>query len=139
MKVVTGKPALAEGAAEACPSRHAAVPSGVIGTVLRAFSVLRRHRSFHHLYRHRVNVLLIALAVLFFALPHLVRAEDLLSSQKQDAKDTFGHGSTIEWGLYIAEVIISIGAYIKTRNPMLFVGGLGFLIVVTRVLFSLAG
>ncbi|ADU72366.1 type IV conjugative transfer system pilin TraA [Pantoea sp. At-9b] len=130
MKVISGNPALAEGAAEACPSRRARVPSGIIGIVLRAFSVIRRHR---------VNVLLIALAVLCFALPHLVRAEDLLSSQKQDAKDTFGHGSTIEWGLYIAEVIISIGAYIKTRNPMLFVGGLGFLIVVTRVLFSLAG
>ncbi|MBP2200565.1 type IV conjugative transfer system pilin TraA [Pantoea cypripedii] len=130
MKVVTGKPALAEGAAEACPAFRTALPSGFIGTLYRSFSLL---------WRHRANVLLIALAVLFFALPHLVRAEDLLSSQKQDAKDTFGHGSTIEWGLYIAEVLISIGAYIKTRNPMLFVGGLGFLIVVTRVLFSLAG
>lgn len=130
MKVVTGKPALAEGAAEACPAFRTAALSGFIGTLYRSFSLL---------YRHRVNVLLIALAVLFFALPHLVRAEDILASQKQDAKDSFGHGSTVEWGLYIAEVIISIGAYIKTRNPMLFVGGLGFLIVVTRTLFALAG
>lgn len=130
MKVVTGKPALAEGAAEACPAFRTAAPSGFIGTLYRSFSLL---------YRHRVNVLLIVLAVLCFALPHLVRAEDLLSGQKQDAKDTFGHGSTVEWGLYVAEVIISVGAYMKTRNPMIFVGGLAFLIVITRTFFALAG
>lgn len=90
-------------------------------------------------YQHRANVTLVALAMLCFALPHLAGATDLLSAQKQDAKDTFGHGSTVEWGMYIAEVIISIGGYIKTRNPMLFVGGLAFLIVITRTFFALAG
>jgi len=90
-------------------------------------------------YQQRANVTLVALAMLCFALPHLAGATDLLAAQKQDAKDTFGHGSTVEWGFYIGEIIISIGGYIKTRNPMLFVGGLAFLIVITRTFFALAG
>ena len=97
------------------------------------------HTACKKVYRHRANVTLVALAMLFFALPHFAGATDLLATQKQDAKDTFGHGSTVEWGFYIGEIIISIGAYIKTRNPMLFVGGLAFLIVITRTFFALAG
>jgi type IV conjugative transfer system pilin TraA len=130
MKVVSNHPAMAGGAAEACPPSREEVPAGFSGLFLRFFRAI---------YRHRANVILIALAVLFFALPHLGYAEDLLVSQKQDAKDTFGHGSTVEWGLYIAEILISGGLYMKTRNPMLFIGGLGFLIVVTRAFFALAG
>lgn len=130
MKVVTSHPAQVQGSAGACPALSEAAPQGLIGITRRAFSLLSRHRA---------NVLLMALAILAFALPHLVRAEDLLSSQKQDAKDTFGHGSTVEWGLYIAEIIISIITFIKTRNPALFVGGLAFLIVITRTFFALAG
>jgi type IV conjugative transfer system pilin TraA len=130
MKVVTSRPAPVQGGAVACPALSGAAPQGVIGITRRAFSLLSRHRA---------NVLLLALAVLALALPHLVRAEDLLASQKGDAKDTFGHGSTVEWGLYIAEIILSIGAYIKVRNPMILVGGIPFLIVITRVFFSLAG
>lgn len=130
MKVVTSHPAQVQGSAGACPALSEAAPQGHIGITRRAFSLLSRHRA---------NVLLMALAILAFALPHLVRAEDLLSSQKQDAKDTFGHGSTVEWGLYIAEIIISIITFIKTRNPALFVGGLAFLIVITRTFFALAG
>lgn len=130
MKVVTSHPAQVQGSAGACPALSEAAPQGLIGITRRAFSLLSRHRA---------NVLLMALAILAFAMPHLVRAEDLLSSQKQDAKDTFGHGSTVEWGLYIGEIIISIITFIKTRNPALFVGGLAFLIVITRTFFALAG
>lgn len=90
-------------------------------------------------YRYRANVVLVCLALAAFALPHLAGATDLLASQKQDAKDTFGHGSTVEWGLYIGEVILSVAAYIKVRNPMILVGGIPFLIVITKVFFSLAG
>ena len=97
------------------------------------------HAACCKVYQHRANVTLIALAMLFFALPHFAGATDLLATQKQDAKDTFGHGSTVEWGLYIAEVILSVGAYIKVRNPMILIGGIPFLIVITRVFFSLAG
>ncbi|MDE1188843.1 MAG: conjugal transfer protein TraA [Pantoea sp.] len=131
MKVVSGKPALAgAGAAEACPVSRGRSMSGFIGTL---------KRSAGSLYRHRVNLTLIGLALLCFALPHLVRAEDMLASQKQDAQDTFGHGSTLEWGFYIGEVLLSIYLYIKSRNPMVFVGGLVFLVVVTRTLFAIAG
>lgn len=126
----------AGGGAVAYPALSGAASQGLIGITRRAFSLLLRHRA---------NVLLMALAILAilailaFALPHLVRAEDLLASQKADAKDTLGHGSTVEWGLYIAEIILSVGAYIKVRNPMILVGGIPFLIVITRVFFSLAG
>ena len=130
MKVVTHHPAMAGGAAEACPPSRTTLFQGFLRQCVR----LRRG-----IYRHRANLILIALAVLFFALPHLGYAEDLLVSQKQDAKDTFGHGSTVEWGLYIAEILISGGLYMKTRNPMLFIGGLGFLIVVKRAFFALDG
>lgn len=130
MKVVTNHPAMAGGAAEACPASGAEVSSGLSGLFLRLCRAI---------YRHRANLILIVLAVLFFALPHLGYAEDLLVNQKQDAKDTFGHGSTVEWGLYIAEILLSAGLYMKTRNPMLFIGGLGFLIIVTRSFFALAG
>lgn len=97
------------------------------------------HTVCKKVYRHRANVILVALAMLFFALPHFAGATDLLATQKQDAKDTFGHGSTVEWGLYIGEIILSVAAYIKVRNPMILVGGIPFLIVITRVFFSLAG
>ncbi|MEG3126645.1 conjugal transfer protein TraA [Pantoea cypripedii] len=130
MKVVSGNHALAVGAAEACPAPRAPASSGFIGALRRGAGSL---------YRHRVNLTLIGLALLCFALPHLVRAEDLLSSQKQDAQDTFGHGSTLEWGFYIGEILLSIYLYVKSRNPMVFVGGLVFLVVVTRTLFAIAG
>ncbi|WP_448310809.1 type IV conjugative transfer system pilin TraA [Pantoea sp. PGP6] len=107
MKVVTSHPVLVQGSAEACPLHSEAAQGGLIGILRHAFSLL---------YRHRANVLLVCLAVAVFALPHLAGAEDLLASQKADAKDTFGHGSTVEWGLYIAEIILSVGAYIKVRN-----------------------
>jgi len=130
MNIVTSHPALMQGAAEACPPRSGTAAQGLIGIARRAFTLIHRYRT---------NIMLVCLAIVVFALPHLAGATDLLAAQKQDAKDTFGHGSTVEWGMYIAEVIISIGGYIKTRNPMLFVGGLAFLIVITRTFFALAG
>lgn len=130
MKVVTSHPAIVQGSAEACPTRSGTAAQGLIGTARRAFTLV---------HRYRVNVLLVCLAIAAFSLPHFAGATDLLATQKQDAKDTFGHGSTVEWGLYIAEIILSVGAYIKVRNPMILVGGIPFLIVITRVFFSLAG
>lgn len=130
MKVVTSHPALVQGSAEACPPRSGTEARGLTGIARRAFTLLHRYRA---------NVLLVCLAIAAFALPHLAGATDLLASQKQDAKDTFGHGSTVEWGLYIGEVILSVAAYIKVRNPMILVGGIPFLIVITKVFFSLAG
>ncbi|AOE42643.1 conjugal transfer protein TraA (plasmid) [Pantoea agglomerans] len=130
MKVVTSHPALVQGSAEACPPHSGAAAQELTGIARRAFTLLHRYRA---------NVLLVCLALAAFALPHLAGATDLLASQKQDAKDTFGHGSTVEWGLYIGEVILSVAAYIKVRNPMILVGGIPFLIVITKVFFSLAG
>lgn len=134
MKVVTSHPAQVQGSAGACAMLSDAVPQGLIGITRRAFSQMSAY-----VYRNRANVLLMALAALAFALPHLVRAEDLLASQKQDAKDTFGHGSTVEWGIYIGEIILSLAAYIKVRNPMILVGGIPFLLIVTKIFYSLAG
>lgn len=84
------------------------------------------------------NLALFALMLAVVIFPHIAGAEDLLKSQKADANDTFGHGSTVEWVLYIAEIIVSVVGYIKTRNPMVF-AGLVILILITRAFFSLAG
>jgi type IV conjugative transfer system pilin TraA len=130
MKVATTGAASDAGSAEAWPAQKYIVSGGVSGLVKRVASFT---------WRNRANLLLLAAVVVCFTLPHLARAEDMLATQKQDAKDTFGHGSTVEWGLYLAEVILSIGTYIKVRNPMILIGGIPFLIVVTRAFFALAG
>ncbi|MBW1215803.1 type IV conjugative transfer system pilin TraA [Pantoea allii] len=130
MKVATSGSALTEGAAEACPTFSEAPLTVLTVMASRGFSYLRQHRA---------NAILVCMAILVFALPHIGHATDLLAGQKQDAKDTFGHGSTVEWGIYICEIILSAGLYMKTRNPMHFVGGLAFLIVITKTFFALAG
>ncbi|MDC7860681.1 type IV conjugative transfer system pilin TraA [Pantoea ananatis] len=130
MKVVASPPDINQGAAEACATFSEAPLTFLSDMSSRGYSYLRQHRA---------NVILICMAILFFALPHIGHATDLLAGQKQDAKDTFGHGSTVEWGIYICEIILSAGLYMKTRNPMHFVGGLAFLIVITKTFFALAG
>lgn len=67
-------------------------------------------------YQHRANVTLVALAMLCFALPHLAGATDLLAAQKQDAKDTFGHGSTVEWG-FTGTPSQAVHLFIRASRP----------------------
>ncbi len=116
-------------------------PGNIIGHLragLNSFSLSRLKNSLRQSPEAQRNLALFALMLAVVIFPHIAGAEDLLKSQKADANDTFGHGSTVEWVLYIAEIIVSVVGYIKTRNPMVF-AGLVILILITRAFFSLAG
>lgn len=116
-------------------------PGDIIGHLrvsFNSFSLSRLKKRFKYSPDAPRNLALFALMLAVVIFPHIAGAEDLLKSQKADANDTFGHGSTVEWVLYIAEIIVSVVGYIKTRNPMVF-AGLVILILITRAFFSLAG
>lgn len=72
------------------------------------------------------------------ALAHATSTGDLLSAQASTVNSTFGHGSTLEKWFYIAELIISLMLFIKSRSPLVFVG-LIFMIIFTRVGFGIIG
>lgn len=127
--------------AVALPDTDESRKGNIIGSLKQHFSYLSFSRLRHSLKNNSAaqrNVIFFALMLVVVVFPHLAGAEDLLKSQKADANDTFGHGSTVEWVLYIAEIIVSVVGYIKTRNPMVF-AGLVILILITRAFFSLAG
>lgn len=97
-------------------------------------SIIKFFTPQSYIAQRKLIFFLLALAIAIF--PHVIRAADLMASQKPDANDTFGHGSTVEWILYLAEIIVSVVGFIKTRNPMVF-SGLIILILITRAFFSL--
>jgi type IV conjugative transfer system pilin TraA len=135
---ISGKPA---SVAVALPESGHDRSGNIITRIKNSFSSLSlsglKSRLRHSPEAQR-NLALFALMLAVVIFPHIAGAEDLLKSQKADANDTFGHGSTVEWVLYIAEIIVSVVGYIKTRNPMVF-AGLVILILITRAFFSLAG
>jgi hypothetical protein len=59
-------------------------------------------------------------------------ATDLLAGTMTDAVETLG-GSGKKW-MYILDVAISIGAYVKTKNPLVFFSVLGIALVVPVLL-----
>ncbi len=81
-------------------------------------------------------LILSGVMLLLSAFPQISCAQDLLAGQKTDINDTFGHGGTVEWILYIVEFLSCLWLYIKTRNPMVL-GGLVLLIIATRTLYPL--
>ncbi|MCS5452321.1 type IV conjugative transfer system pilin TraA [Enterobacter huaxiensis] len=63
---------------------------------------------------------------------------DLLASGKDDVVSTFGADSLVMMCVIIAEIIVSIGMYIKTKNLMVLMG-LAVVIIFTTVGFSFVG
>lgn len=63
---------------------------------------------------------------------------DLLSSQTSTVNATFGADSSLVKWFYIAEIIIGLFLFIKTRSPLVF-GGVVLAIIATKVGFSVAG
>lgn len=49
-------------------------------------------------------------------------ATDPLSGAKQSIYATFGPTSTIAYGMYVAEIVVSVAAYIRTKNLMVLLG-----------------
>lgn len=59
-------------------------------------------------------------------------ATDLMASGKGDVVATFGSGSLVMLCIILAEVVVGVAAYIKTRNPLTLVG-LAIVIVFTGI------
>ncbi|MBN1090594.1 type IV conjugative transfer system pilin TraA [Pantoea sp. 1B4] len=93
---------------------------------------LKSSPSFRH------SLMLCALMLVVVVFPHIANATDLLKTQQQDASDTFGLQSSVMRWIYFAEIIISVVGFIKTRNPLVFVG-LIVVLLVTRAFYGMVG
>jgi len=141
MKSVMSDPGITEGVAVALPEGESKLQGGVIGSLKFGFNHFYSNRLKYSLCQSpsaKRNLILFALALSVIIVPHLVQATDLMATQKSDANDTFGHGSTVEWVIYLCEVIVSATGFIKTRNPMVFTG-LVMLVLITRAFFTIIG
>ena len=139
MKAVLSDSITEEGAAVALPEENK-IQANNIGNLFSRFKLFSLSRFKHSLKNSpgtQRNLIYFALMLTVVVFPHFAGAEDLLKTQKADANDTFGHGSTVEWTLYVAEIIVSVAGYIKSRNPMVF-AGLVIVVLVTRAFFALA-
>lgn len=87
--------------------------------------------------RHKASIAMMALMA---AAPSIANAAgtDLLASGKDDVVSTFGADSLVMMCVIIAEIIVSIGMYIKTKNLMVLMG-LAVVIIFTTVGFSFVG
>lgn len=81
-------------------------------------------------------VFAIIAALAFTRLAHAT-GSDLLASQNSTVTGTFGQDSSLVKWFYIAEVIIAVFLYIKTRSPLVFVG-IVLAVIFTKVGFGLA-
>lgn len=141
MKAVPTNSAMAEGVAVALPEGRDNRQGGVIGPISYLFNYFSSSRLISAISRSptaKRQLLFASLLLAAIIFPHLASAEDLLASQKANANDTFGHGSTVEWYLYVGEILVSVFGYIKSRNPMVF-GGLLVVMLATRSLFAIIG
>lgn len=77
--------------------------------------------------------------VLALAFSRLANATgtDLLASQKSTVDATFGSGSSLITWFYIAEIIMGLVIYIKSRQPLVFVG-IVLAVIFTRIAFAIA-
>lgn len=84
--------------------------------------------------RHKAKLAMLALMA---AAPTIANAAgtDLLASGKDDVVSTFGSDSLVMMCVIIAEIIVSVGMYIKTKNLMVLLG-LAVVIIFTTVGFS---
>ena len=84
--------------------------------------------------RNKVSIALMGLTV---AVPSVTNAAgtDLLASGKEDVVSTFGADSLVMMCVIIAEIVVSVGMYIKTKNLMVLMG-LAVVIIFTTVGFS---
>lgn len=89
---------------------------------------------------HKGKIALVAGVGLLAAHPSFAddASGDLLGGQDATVKATFGHGSSLEKYFYIGEVIMAMFAYIKTKNPLIFVG-LVLLMLATRIMYGIIG
>ncbi|WP_320712103.1 type IV conjugative transfer system pilin TraA [Enterobacter asburiae] len=70
--------------------------------------------------------------LLLLGVGQMANATDLLSGGKDDVKATFGADSFVVMCIYIAEIVIGVATYIKTKNLLILLG-LVVVIVFTTV------
>ncbi len=78
----------------------------------------------------------VAVLVTLFTLGQ-AHAVDMLAGQSGTVNDTFGANSTVAKWIILAEVIIGVASYIKTKNLLLLFGVI-IVVVFTTVGFQLA-
>jgi len=101
--------------------------------VASLFQKAREYRQMKF-YLKTAGAFLIALMVTH---PAFASGSDLLSSQASTVNSTFGSDSSLVKWFYIAEIIMGLFIYIKTRSPLVFVG-IVICIIFTRVAFGIA-
>ena len=65
----------------------------------------------------------------------LADTDPLESSLKPQIQALFGAGSTVAYGIYIAEIVMGSVAYVKTKNLMLLLG-VPILMLFTHTMFT---
>ncbi|MDZ7324893.1 type IV conjugative transfer system pilin TraA [Kosakonia sacchari] len=107
----------------------ASVTKGILASSNKAMGYLKKAYC-----RHKASIALLAIMV---AAPSVANAAgtDLLASGKEDVVSTFGADSLVMMCVIIAEIIVSIGMYIRTKNLMVLLG-LAVVIIFTTVGFS---
>lgn len=99
------------------------------------------HKGWHYVksayHRFKAPAALLALMAVAPAVANAA-GTDLLASGKDDVVSTFGADSLVMMCVIIAEIIVSIGMYIKTKNLMVLMG-LAVVIIFTTVGFSFVG
>ncbi len=70
--------------------------------------------------------------LLLLGVGQMASATDLLAGGKDDVKATFGADSFVIMCIYIAEIVIGVATYIKTKNLLILLG-LVVVIVFTTV------
>ena len=70
--------------------------------------------------------------LLLLAGTQMAQATDLLSGGKDDVKATFGADSFVVMCIYLAEIVVGVAGYIRTKNLLILLG-LVVVIVFTTV------
>lgn len=70
--------------------------------------------------------------LLLLGMGQMAHATDLLAGGKNDVKATFGADSFVIMCIYIAEIVIGVATYIRTKNLLILLG-LVVVIVFTTV------
>ncbi|EPZ8357495.1 type IV conjugative transfer system pilin TraA [Enterobacter hormaechei] len=108
----------------------ASMTKGIFASLNKAMGYLKA--AFR---RHKASIAMMALMAAAPSIANAAGGTDLLAGGKEDVVATFGADSLVLMCVIIAEIIVSIGMYIKTKNLMVLMG-LAVVIIFTTVGFS---
>lgn len=73
--------------------------------------------------------------LLLLGVGQMANATDLLAGGKADVKATFGAGSFVMMCIIIAEVVVGVSMYIRTKNMLILLGAV-VVIVFTSIMMA---